>query len=80
MAYSRNQSDMLKFMPAKMKKKWKRDDQMQRQLRNTFDRFFKINEPARSLDFFLEKYLEVYEKDGMCGTHIFRLRHVSAVT
>jgi len=64
-------------MPATMKKRWRKDQQMQDQLRSTFERFSGIVNVAEHPDYFIGKYLEVYEKDEMCGTHIFRLKPVS---
>ena len=64
-------------MPPQLRDRWKTDDEVKDQLRTVFQKFQKANsDPAISQDYFKGKYMEVYEKDEMCGTHIFKLKQV----
>ena len=60
--------------------KHKTDSGMQYMLRNTFSKFIGFRgpggegpNPEATTAHYRSKYIEVYEKDEMCGTHIFRL-------
>lgn len=66
---------MLRFMPRFLVEKYMKDQEMKRKLQITFDRFNKIQENITA-DHFVSKYIEVYEKDKMCGRHIYRLKQV----
>ena len=66
---------MLRYMPKFLVDKYRKEPKMQVKLRNTFDRFVKLSESV-GIDHYFGKYVEVYEKDKMCGRHIYRLRPV----
>lgn len=66
---------MLRYMPKFLVDKYRKDQEMQGKLHNTFDRFVKLSESV-PIEHFTGKYVEVYEKDKMCGRHIYRLRQV----
>ena len=69
---------MQKFMPKFLVEKYQRDPEMRQKLKSTFERFSAIQENI-SPEHFVGKYIEVYEKDKMCGRHIYRLRQVHAL-
>ena len=66
-------------MPQYLYDKWKKDDSLKKLLRNIFDKFYNKSDLALP-DHFMGKYLEVYEKDKMCGLHIFLLKPVRALS
>ncbi len=64
-------------MPKFLKEKLKKDSAMEKKLRDTFSRFKEIRNELHGLEHYEAKYMEVYEKDMMCGRHIFRIKSVS---
>ena len=64
-------------MPKFLKEKYKKDNDMEKKLRDTFSKFKDIRKNLNGLDHYEAKYMEVYEKDMMCGKHIFRIKSVS---
>ncbi len=72
--YRKSGKELLRFMPKFLVDKYQKDQEMKDKLRSTFDRFNAIEGTAEHLK---TKYMEVYEKDKMCGRHIYRLSTVS---
>ncbi len=73
--FRRNYRELQRFMPSQLFQRWKRDAEVKDQLGSVFHKFYSPNAPANS-DHLRSKYIEVYEKDEMCGTHIFKLKQV----
>ncbi len=61
-------------MPKFLTDKYHKDPEMKHKLQSTFERFNAIEGTSEHLK---TKYMEVYEKDKMCGRHIYRLSTVS---
>ncbi len=74
----RNLHELQRFMPLQLSERWRDDLEVKDQLKSVFDKFYGVNTPANP-DHFKAKYIEVYEKDEMCGTHIFKLKQVRAM-
>jgi hypothetical protein len=53
-----------------------KDHLVEEKLRDIFHRFKDIRQNVGK-NHYESKYVEVYEKDAMCGKHIFRLKTVS---
>ena len=66
---------MQKFMPEFLLKRYKKDEKIGPKLKETFDRFHELSNVDSS--HYVNKFLEVYEKDKMCGRHIFPLKQVA---
>ena len=65
---------MLRFMPLQLWEKWMTDKTLKEQLKNTFGKFFPKSEDVtveQHVNHLRGKYIEVYERDDMCGTHSF---------
>lgn len=75
-SYRRNQRELQRFMPIQLSERWREDQEVKDQLKSVFDKFYGPNTPANP-DHFKAKFIEVYEKDEMCGTYIFKLKQVS---
>lgn len=73
---SRSPRDLLRFMPKFMKKECSKQS-VDAKLRDTFKKFKDIRSTIK-VEHYEAKYMEVYEKDLMCGKHIFRLKNVSS--
>ena len=65
-------------MPKFLKEKCKKDEVMEKKLLDNFCKFREIRGRLEGLEHYEAKYMEVYEKDAMCGKHIFRLKSVSS--
>ncbi len=63
-------------MPKFLKDKCTKKHDVDEKLRDTFRRFKDIRKSVE-LEHYESKYVEVFEKDMMCGKHIFRLKPVS---
>ena len=61
-------------MPKFLHKRYKKDIKVEEKVRETFDRFHELNVDNSH---YINKFLEVYEKDKMCGRHIFPLKEVT---
>jgi len=64
-------------MPKFLRERCRKDNDMEKKLRDTFSKFKDIRGSLNGLDHYEAKYMEVYEKDMMCGKHIFRIKSVS---
>ena len=60
-------------MPKFLRDKYKKDEAVEKKLRETFQRFKAIRNNVE-VQHYEAKYMEVYEKDIMCCKHIFRLK------
>ena len=70
-------ADLLKFMPKFLKDKCTRKREVDEKLRDAFKRFKDIQKLKVGTGHYESKYVKVYEKDMVCGKHIFRLKIVS---
>ena len=61
-------------MPDFLHKRYKKDTRMKEKFKETFDRFHELSVDNSH---YINKFLEVYEKDKMCGRHIFPLKQVN---
>ena len=66
-------------MPKFLRERCKKEETVDKKLRETFARFKAIRNNV-GMEHYDAKYMEVYEKDVMCGKHIFRLKAVSGLT
>ena len=66
-------SDVKAFMPEFLIKRYKKEKKVEEKVRETFERFHELNVDDSH---YVNKFLEVYEKDKMCGRHIFPLKQV----
>ena len=66
---------MSKFMPEFLLKRYKKDSKVKEKVKDTFDRFYTLTVDSSH---YVNKFLEVYEKDKMCGRHPFPLKQVSS--
>jgi hypothetical protein len=62
-------------MPEFLLKRYKKDTKIGEKLKETFDRFHELTNVDNG--HYINKFLEVYEKDKMCGRHIFPLKQVT---
>ena len=60
-------------MPEFLYKRYKKDSKVEEKVKETFDRFHELNVDSSH---YINKFLEVYEKDKMCGRHLFPLKQV----
>ena len=60
-------------MPDFLHKRYKKDSKVEEKVKETFDRFHELNVDNSH---YINKFLEVYEKDKMCGRHLFPLKQV----
>lgn len=65
--------DVELYMPNFLYRRYQRDCKVRKKLKEVFDRFYML-----SVDdgHYINKFLEVYEKDAMCGKHAFPLKQV----
>lgn len=73
--------DILRFSSPSLKEKWRGDDTVVEMLESTFVKFldaykqFRAGEGGDNFpDHFHCRYLEIYEQDDNCGTHLFQLK------
>ena len=60
-------------MPKFLFKRYQRDCKVRKKLKELFDQFYKLNVGSSH---YVSKFLEVFEKDEMCGHHVFPLKQV----
>ena len=60
-------------MPKFLHKRFQRDCKVRKKLKELFDQFHNLNVDSSH---YVSKFLEVYEKDKMCGHHLFPLKLV----
>ena len=65
-------------MPKYLRDKCTKEEAIDKKVREIFGRFQNIRANV-GLEHYEAKYVEVFEKDVMCGKHIFRLKTVSSV-
>ena len=63
-------------MPEFLYKRYKKDSKVEEKIKETFDRFHELDVDNNH---YVSKFLEVYEKDKMCGRHLFPLKQVREV-
>ena len=63
-------------MPEFLYKRYKKDSKVEEKIKETFDRFHELDVDNNH---YVSKFLEVYEKDKMCGRHLFPLKQVRDV-
>ena len=60
-------------MPKVLHKRYQRDCKVRKKLKEVFELFHKL---TADNSHYVSKFLEVYEKDKMCGCHLFPLKQV----
>lgn len=60
-------------MPEFLYKRYKKENKVEEKIKETFDRFHELDVDDSH---YVSKFLEVYEKDKMCGRHLFPLKQV----
>lgn len=61
------------YMPKVLHGRYQKDCKIRKKLKEVFEQFSELNADNSH---FVNKFLEVYEKDKMCGRHIFPLKGV----
>ena len=62
-------------MPKFLYQRYQQDYKVQKKLKEVFDRFYELSVDGSH---YINKFLEVYEKDSMCGYHMFSLKQVAS--
>lgn len=60
-------------MPKFLYRRYQQDYRVRKKLKEVFDCFYELNVDGSH---YVNKFLEVFEKDGMCGCHMFPLKQV----
>ena len=60
-------------MPKVLHRRYQKDCKIRKKLKEIFEQFHRLNADSSH---YASKFLEVYEKDKMCGCHIFPLKAV----
>ena len=58
-------------MPKSLQRRLHRDARVKKKMKEVFDQFYRLNAGSSH---YVCKFLEVYEKDRMCGCHVFPLK------
>lgn len=64
-----------RYMPKVLHRRYKKDGRISKKLKEVFEQFHKLDADDSH---YVSKFLEVYEKDKMCGHHLFPLKRVSS--
>ena len=62
-------------MPKVLHRRYQKDCKIRMKLKEVFEQFRELNADNSH---YVSKFLEVYEKDKMCGHHLFPLKEVNS--
>ena len=68
-----HRADVDRYMPKFLLRRYKRDYKVRKKLEEVFECFAKLDVDSSH---YVQKFLDVFEKDEMCGHHVFPLKKV----
>lgn len=70
----KRRKSLLEFMPADLLKSWNASAGIRTNIESVFSKFSNPDGLSRTPQYHTIKYIEVYEKDSKCGTHMYKVQ------